>query len=66
MLKRPRLDKTALRVISLNEEGDDRAFWATKTPAERLAALEYLRQVIYGYDSTSEGLQRVLTITERP
>lgn len=41
-------------------------FWATKTPAERLAALEYLRQVIYGYDSTSEGLQRVLTITERP
>ncbi len=64
-MSKPRLDKTAIRVIPLEEEGDDRAFWATKTPAERLAALEYLRQVTYGYDSTSEGLQRVLTVVER-
>jgi hypothetical protein len=28
----------------------DRTGWHDKTPLERLAALEFMRQVMYGYD----------------
>ena len=40
-----RLDKTVTRKTTLHadQEGDDLAYWLTKTPQERLAALEYLR-----------------------
>lgn len=61
-----KLDKTAIRITSLEQEGDDRAFWFAKAPAERMVALEQLRQVVYGYDSTTARLQRVLTVIERP
>lgn len=59
-----RMDKTALSVVSLGGEPDDREFWASKTPAERLAAVEFLRQVQYGYDPAATRLQRILEITQ--
>jgi hypothetical protein len=59
-----RLDKTAFSVTSLTEE-DERAFWHARTPAERLAALELLRQVTYGYDPATARLQRVLAVARR-
>lgn len=61
-----RLDKTAFSVGTLSEQGDDRAYWATKTPAERLQALEFMRQVKYGYDPATTRLQRVFTIAQCP
>lgn len=61
----PRLDKTNLVISSLEEPTDEIAFWSTKSPAERMAAIELMRQIIYGYDPTSTRLQRVLTITQR-
>jgi hypothetical protein len=48
----------------LGEEPDDRAYWLSKTLEERLEALELLRQIHYGYDPTTERLQRVLTVVE--
>ena len=57
-----RLDKTALSVASLHEESDDKAYWLSRTPAERLEAAELMRQVNYGYDPTTVGLQRVLEV----
>jgi hypothetical protein len=59
-----RLDKTAFSVASLHDEDDARSYWLSKTPAERLQALELMRQNIYGYDPSVTRLQRVLTITE--
>jgi len=52
-------------LLPLSEEGDDRAYWQSKTPAERLLALEIMRQIVYGYDPTTTRLQRVLEITRR-
>lgn len=62
----PRLDKTVFSVISLEEaDNDEVEFWLSKTPYERLDALETLRQIFYGYNPTTTRLQRILEITER-
>jgi hypothetical protein len=60
------MDKTAISVVSLEEADDDEVeYWLSKTPYERLDALETLRQICYGYDPTTTRLQRILEITER-
>ena len=61
-----RIDKTAFDVVSLDDDSDEKAYWQSKTPAERLAALEFMRQVMYGYDPATARLQRVLTTAEYP
>jgi len=61
-----RIDKTAFSVTALSDEIDKEEikYWLSKTPQERLQALELTRQIVYGYDPSSTRLQRVLTITE--
>ena len=60
-----RMDKTAFSVTSLSAAGDEeKVYWLSKTPEERLEALEFLRQIAYGYDPSSARLQRVLEITQ--
>ncbi len=62
----PKLDKTAFSVVSLEQnELDEKAYWLSKTPYERLDAVETMRQIIYGYDPTTTRLQRVLEVTQR-
>ena len=61
-----RLDRRAFSVGALTDPSDAREYWAGKTPEERLEALEFLRQTMYGYDPSTERLQRVLEIIERP
>ncbi|HNQ77247.1 MAG TPA: hypothetical protein PK747_07870 [Acidobacteriota bacterium] len=57
-------DITAFSVASLGDESDEKAFWFSKTPQERLLALEYMRQVAYGYDPDTERLQRIIEVIE--
>jgi hypothetical protein len=62
----PRLDKTVFSVVTLEEaDNDEVKFWLSKTPYERLDALETLRQIFYGYDTTTTRLQRLFEIAER-
>lgn len=63
MVSQARLDRTALSIGNLDDD-NTRAYWAARTPEERLAALELLRQIIYGYDPATTRLQRVLEIAE--
>jgi hypothetical protein len=58
------MDKSVITVTSLAEEPDDRSFWLSKTPQERLAALELMRAVHYGYDPATARLQRVLAVAK--
>jgi hypothetical protein len=52
------------RLLSRQEaEQEDRVFWHSKTPAERLAAAEKLRQVAYGYDGSTARIQTVVVRT---
>ncbi len=61
-----KMDKEKFSVLSSFEEADaaDKAYWHSKTPQERMEALELMRQINYGYDPTTERLQRVLEVAE--
>jgi hypothetical protein len=60
------LDRTAFSVISLHrQDREEKDYWLTKTPHERLQAVETMTQVLYGYDPTSARLQRVFEVTKR-
>jgi hypothetical protein len=59
-----KMDRTAFSVVPLGQEPNDRAYWLSKTVDERIEALELLRQIHYGYDPTTQRLQRVLTVAE--
>ena len=65
LLEKYRLDRTAFSVSSLSAPSDEKAYWLSRTPEERLEALELMRQVLYGYDPTTTRLQRVLTVIQR-
>jgi hypothetical protein len=65
MLKFPKIQRKAFAVASVFDKSDEKHYWLSKTPAERLKAVELMRQIIYGYDPSTERLQRVLEITQR-
>jgi hypothetical protein len=57
-----RLDRTMISVGKLGDPDDVAGYWRLPSPAARLSALEYLRQVSYGDDAATARLQRVLEI----
>ena len=58
------IEASAVRLLSREEaEREDRLYWHSKTPAERLAAAEQLRQVAYGYDAATARIQAVVVRT---
>jgi hypothetical protein len=59
-----KVDKTAFTVASLSDPPDEKQYWLSKTPAERLQAVELMRQIIYGYDPATTRLQRVFEVTQ--
>jgi hypothetical protein len=61
-----KMDRRVTSVTALGEE-DPRAetmYWLSKTPLERLIALELLRSRMASYDCTQSGPQRVYTVTQ--
>lgn len=60
-----RIDRAAFSVTSLSKQSDNRAYWQSRSPEERLAAIEQLRQLNYDYDPAAQRLQRVLEVTQR-
>jgi len=59
----PTVDRAAFSVVALDEADDERAYWWSRTPQERMRHLEYLRRVNYG-DRAGERLQRVFEVVE--
>ena len=60
-----KLDKTAFSVVSLAEADDEKDYWLSKTPQERLQAVELIRQMLYGYDPSVARMQKVFTVVHR-
>lgn len=61
------IDLSVLKVGTLQEDPlEETRFWLTKTPQERLAAVELLRMRLADYDNTTSRLQRFFTVTVRP
>jgi hypothetical protein len=59
------IDRTAFSVVLLSEADNDKAYWLSKTPRERLRAMELIRQTIYGYTPTTARFQRVFEVAQR-
>lgn len=58
-----RLDRSFVEVAPLGDD-DAREYWRRQTPEARLRALEFSRQVFYGYDPDTTRLQRVVEAVE--
>ena len=43
-------------VLGKSENLQNKTYWFQKSPRDRLIALEYLRQVMYGYDPNTTRL----------
>jgi hypothetical protein len=61
----PKVRKDVFTITSVFDSSDEKLYWLSKTPYERLKALELMRQIIYGYDPSASRLQRVLEVTGR-
>ena len=67
LLNEARVDRRAFSVVTLAEaERADLDYWRSRSPDERLAALELSRQIAYGYDPTARGLSRFFEVAAFP
>jgi hypothetical protein len=51
-----------ISIIKRDEKNNDHKFWKTKTPEERLSAVEFLREqcyIIQGYDQLPSILRKI-------
>jgi hypothetical protein len=60
-----KLDRTVFSTGSLLEPSDEKSYWLARSPYLRLRAVEWMRQVIYGYDPSATRLQRILEVAQR-
>jgi hypothetical protein len=60
----PRMDRTALSVVPLSQADDEAKYWLTKTPEERLRAVEQIRRTLYGEAATGR-MEKVLEVVRR-
>lgn len=59
-----KMDKTAFSVTTLFEKSNDKEYWLSKTPQERMQALEMMRQINYGYAPAIDRMEKVLEIVQ--
>ena len=64
MDKLPRLDKQTVNVTSLDDIEEEKKYWFSKSPLERIEAIEINRRMIYGQDRVTSRLQRFFEIAE--
>ena len=64
MDKLPSLDKRIVKVTSLDDIEEEKKYWISKTPVERIEAIEINRRMIYGEDRATSRLQRFFEISE--
>jgi hypothetical protein len=57
-----RMDRTAFRVASFGDDSADIDYWLSRSPQERIAAVEMLRRRYHG---NIDRLQRVFRVVER-
>jgi hypothetical protein len=62
MMTIPPMDKTAISVVSMDEQRDEVLYRQTRSYEERLAALELLREIFYGRERVRGRMERILTV----
>jgi len=57
------MDKRFFSIVSLSDQTNDKDYWLSKTPIERMQHIELLRRINYGHGATAR-LQRIFEIIE--
>lgn len=62
-----RLDKSKFAVVDVQDGAEDLAYWLTRPPEERLAFIQYLREMMFRDAPTQTGtrLQRFFEVVEQ-
>jgi hypothetical protein len=58
----PRVDRSKISIVELTAPPDAVAYRRSRTPAERLAYMEYLRLINYGEAAVSGRIRKVIEI----
>ena len=58
----PALDKSTLSVTRLGDTEEEKEYWLSRTPEERLAAIEVSRRMVYGEDAATARLVKVFKV----
>ena len=64
MDKIPRLNKKIVNITSLDDIEEEKKYWFSKSPLERIEAIEINRRMIYGQDRVTSRLQRFFETSE--
>lgn len=64
MSELPRLEKGVIGIGSLDDIAEEKKYWMSKSPLERLEAIEINRRMIYGHARATSRLQRLFEIAE--
>lgn len=57
------VDRSVFEIAALHD-AEDTCFWKSRSPIERIEAIEFMRKAMFGHDRVSARLQRVLTVAE--
>ena len=60
----PSLNKKIVKVTSLDDIEEEKKYWISKSPLERIEAIEINRRMIYGQDRVTSRLQRFFETSE--
>lgn len=60
-----RIDRTKITFAQSFDDPEEREYWLSCTPDQRMLAVEMMRRVAFGYDEVSGRLQRILEFAER-
>jgi hypothetical protein len=60
------MNAPSFSVGSFADEPDDLAYWLGRSPEDRLAGIEFLRQQFFSYGEARQELRRFLEIAELP
>ncbi|HSA32591.1 MAG TPA: hypothetical protein P5077_02580 [bacterium] len=58
------VDRAVFSVGDLADDTEEKRYWLSCTPAQRLEAIETNRRIIYGYLDTPPRLQRFFEVVE--
>jgi hypothetical protein len=64
MDKLPSLDKGIVNIGSLDDIEEEKSYWISKSPLERIEAIEINRRMIYGQDRATSRLQSFFETAE--
>jgi len=60
----PQLNKKIVTVTSLDDIEEEKNYWLSKTPLERIEAIEINRRMVYGRNRVTSRLQRFFEAAE--